>query len=335
MDSHHESISYLIAAVSAALMFLAACGSNEQSEDVKDFYHKVGVFGITDSSNMSSVSNLGVDLVVTGWPGPSNDVESLANQENLVIIDRTIQSMLYGAVCPNGRQSCQPLSREALNELLGEVRSHLRQAEPDSAVVAWYIVDDYWSPMTTELRAIKELIVAESDLPTVCGVYLPLATRPDSSVNFAFQPKVFETSLANYDPGFCDFPMLYAYAVATPQRIKRQIDWTMESTLSQAMPMLENTGWGAESPWLGVPQAFGDNPRITADGRQVYRPSPTASELAQQMQGMCRSGAVAVAPYAWADGAAGRLSNLSNSEVLRVGWREGARRCRAQWSRAH
>jgi hypothetical protein len=299
--------------------------------------HLAGVYAVTSRKALKPAAKAGARVIMESY-SPENASFNNATRENgLHVIDTWIQQRLYHAYCPSGLSSCHTPGSRAQRALMRTVKQHVTATASSGLVLGYYLTDDYWVRMAGLLKQVYQ-VIRTHDLrrPTICGLSVPLEYSPRSANAPRRSTSQFRHSLRNYSPHWCNAVMLYSYGPIEPKRPMHSSDWLMTRTLPKALELLRRAGWDADKePLIGVPQAFGYNPRTGVRGSRLNSPqyllSPSPKELANQIEAFCAAGARSIIAYAWNDGSTGRVSELYNSPGLRRGYDLGVDRCRQRY----
>lgn len=295
---------------------------------------KSGIYSLNRTADIAKAAAAGVDIAVGTYSPRKHEFNTDLKQQNIGLMDTSIQKLLYDAYCPNNRGQCHPPQAHERSELMRKVKKHVKSASQSRIVIGYYLTDDYRADMSTLLRRIYRILRAvDPKQPTACGVYMPLsdntATRAKSNA------ATFKKALTNYSPHWCNSVMLYAYTRSTASEFHGSIDWSMSDIGPTALKLLRKAGWNPHTaPLIGVPQAFGYSPRIGRRGKPLtdpqYRKPPTAQQLTTQIESFCSLGAKSIIAYAWNDGSVGKISELYNSSELRDGYHRGVSQCKSR-----
>ena len=123
--------------------------------------------------------------------------------------------------------------------------------------------------------------------------------------------------------------------------LEADVEWDMRTVLPEGLALLRQKGWdSSKQPLIGMPQAFGYNPRTARGNGQIlpqptYRPPPTQTQLATQVSAFCKYGAQSIIGYVWNDNSVGKITELFNSEALRTGMQKGGATCRSAYWPGH
>lgn len=292
--------------------------------------HRIGAFGLT-ASDARTARAYGVTSAVANFVPTSTSGYAAAG---VAVIDAWPQRQMYKLSCPSGQANCQRPTARDTSAFMTKLREHVREASASGLVHEYYILDDDWFDFSSLLPSMARSIKSIApEARTLCAFALPISTTKAGSSAYAIT--AFRDELRNYSPSWCDDVGIYSYLPkGTPSA--NVGDWSMQTTLSQALELLRSRGWHASSSVLvGMPQTFGisHESQSTDDTLVPGWPTPSERQLATQISAFCAAGARAIVAYTWRLPGNPRVPTLANTPALRRGLLSGASRCVSEWHR--
>jgi hypothetical protein len=228
------------------------------------------------------------------------------------------------------RPSCS-LSAADTDGIVEAAATHLRKAESDPGLVAFWILDDYpGGDVAATLVKLHDAVDASNrssglHRATICGVGGSLdAKLAPSSATFTAQHAYLDRALANISPDACDIVAPYFYGTTPVANNPALIDWSMRDLLPYFRRKLEARGFGSPSAvMLPVIHAFS----FKSDSNPTYYVMPRPDDIAAQMSAYCSAGSLATLFFTWSSRDSDQ--NYSNNAAIRAGVEQGRRACDA------
>jgi chitodextrinase len=267
--------------------------------------HFVSVFSVDSSSSLDKVASLGIGGILnygSTYTGTDAYSKQLASR-NMTIIDALPWTYL--------RQYGQKTLTEA--QMLTNLTNHLKAVQNNSLIIGYWVLDD-WNYGTgsakTALQEVTSLIHQYTPgRPSICGFGGGLNSNGKGG---GFQ----SGALNNFSPQGCDMVAPYIYA---DNNSHGTYDWALTTVLPGMFSDLKAKGWNqAQTPLIGVPDAFGGG----------TWPVPNGTQVEAQAKAYCQNGAVGIIYYAYNES---NGVDISNNSSIQQGVKAGTADCQSIW----
>jgi len=293
-------------------------------------YGKVGPYAFTNEQDVKDMANAGFNLAYGGgYFSPSSSIGKALRENNISQIVGVIHKLYE--ICRAKEEPCV-LSEEEEKEITDYAKNLIDSSSQDPNVVGYWILDDSPGDVHEAIQKFHDLI-AESNKesifprPAICGFGGGLDYKKELNATYYTSGWFEEEMLVNYNPESCDILALYLYGTS-PFDDPATVDWSMGHILPQAIETLRSRGWNqSKEPLMALPHTFS-----MPTGPWFY-PLPNATDVAIQCESYCKSGAIALLPYAWHTSSSGSVNALWNTPQLVGGLQQGMEICRDKyWS---
>jgi hypothetical protein len=278
----------------------------------------------------------GFHLALLDYEAAASALRPAINENGMRYIDNYLwQEISTG--CHEDFSNGATCSRDREQKVLGAIRKHLADTANDTALIGYWILDDYpGADIRPLLEKVHALVISANQASgtaraAICGFGGSLDSK-SWGINHDFAPDRavgFMRFVVNFDPKACDIVALYPYATGRVSN-HSDIDWSMRGILPRMLQALRARGWDQQrQPLIGIPQTFGGRRR---DAPWLYYVVPDAADVATQSAAYCSAGAIALLAFTWHSAKSGERAEMVNSPDLVDGLQRGAERCRTYWS---
>ncbi len=303
-----------------------------------NLYHKTGAYSTPLASDVPLFTSTGFSLMLSPYVDPASDLGRQLTSNKLSYIDTTIEQLIYGeyqndyqAVHPGAHCYDDPggctITPDQETDLLKRIDTWLSKTKDDQRIVAYYILDDYWTNMRDVLDKAAAKIAATNakapfQRPTICAF--------GASIDWTVVPDTFAKKLTNYSPTICNIPAFYVYGhEGTDPDSVSQEDWTMSQVLPSLKATFAKAGWRGTA-FIGIPQAFSD----PTNHNNVRYSTATPATIATQTEAFCKYGATTIMPFTWRSPSPFNTLAQGDPQVslaYRQGYQAGVAGCDKYW----